>query len=297
MPTDSNGVYSLPPGYLATTGLPIVVTQHNPIFEDIQTAITARLMASGANPMTGPLKHTDGGAASPSMTFNTAGNLGFYKTTNGVGVSVGGAKVAEFTAAGLASGGKVIGELFAFTGGLAVPALCVLPVGQTLSRAAYPDLWAFAQAEIATGNTFYNNGDGSTTFGVGDMRGRVVAHRDQTGLVLFPGGATLGSPIGSATHTLTLAQIPTGITAAQNGLAVNVSTTNIIPSSASWVRLDETSSGTLSVPGTVGPPISFINQPSTGAINVAVTSNNTSGQAHPNVQATMVLNYALFAGA
>ena len=31
----SNGVYSLPSGYLATTGTTIQVSQHNPIFEDV----------------------------------------------------------------------------------------------------------------------------------------------------------------------------------------------------------------------------------------------------------------------
>ncbi len=42
--------------------------------------------------------------------------------------------------------------------------------GSTVLRADYPKLWTVAQASIASGATFYNIGDGSTTFGIGDMR-------------------------------------------------------------------------------------------------------------------------------
>jgi hypothetical protein len=43
----SNGVYSLPPGYLAATGTTIQVSQHNPIFEDVAAALTLRLSRDG----------------------------------------------------------------------------------------------------------------------------------------------------------------------------------------------------------------------------------------------------------
>ena len=55
MPDDSNGVYSLPSGYLAVTGETILASQHNPPLEDIADALTARLSRSGAAPMTGDL--------------------------------------------------------------------------------------------------------------------------------------------------------------------------------------------------------------------------------------------------
>src|SRR6185437_52892 len=102
---------------------------------------------------------------------------GFFKTANGIGVSVGGTKVAEFTAGGVS---RYLGELIPYTG-LTAPALTVLPYGQTLSRTTYADLWAFAQTEIAAGSAFYTNGDGTTTFGIGDMRGRVPAGKDDMG--------------------------------------------------------------------------------------------------------------------
>jgi hypothetical protein len=55
MPTDSNGVYSLPPGYFVTAGQTVEPSQHNPPLEDIAAALTARLPRNGSAPMTGNL--------------------------------------------------------------------------------------------------------------------------------------------------------------------------------------------------------------------------------------------------
>jgi hypothetical protein len=70
----SNGVYSLPPGYLAATGTTIQVSQHNPIFEDVAAALTARLSRDGTAPMTGVLNLAAGSATAPSLIFT--GNVG-----------------------------------------------------------------------------------------------------------------------------------------------------------------------------------------------------------------------------
>ena len=112
--------------------------------------MSARLMRTGAAPMTGPLKIADGSVGSPGLAFNTDTTSGIYKTANGLGVSVGGVKVAEFTSSGLS---RMIGELIPWTR-LSAPSGWVLPYGQTLSRTTYADLWAIAQTEIAGGNTF-----------------------------------------------------------------------------------------------------------------------------------------------
>lgn len=53
MPFDSNGVYSLPPGYLAITGQTILATQHNPPLEDIGSALSQVLLRSGVAPFSG----------------------------------------------------------------------------------------------------------------------------------------------------------------------------------------------------------------------------------------------------
>src|SRR5688500_5289623 len=48
MPTDSNGQYTLPAGYLAVTGQTILASQHNPPLEDIAAALTGRLPRNGS---------------------------------------------------------------------------------------------------------------------------------------------------------------------------------------------------------------------------------------------------------
>lgn len=96
MPSDGNGIYSLPPGYLAVTGNTIVISQHNPIFEDVRDGLTARLMRSGAAPMTGPLKLADGAVGAPALTLASQPTWGLYKTATGFGFSISGTLVAEF---------------------------------------------------------------------------------------------------------------------------------------------------------------------------------------------------------
>lgn len=51
MPVDSNGNYSLPPGYLAVTGQTILASQHNPPLQDIAAALSQVLYRSGVAPM------------------------------------------------------------------------------------------------------------------------------------------------------------------------------------------------------------------------------------------------------
>lgn len=51
----SGGVYTLPPGYFATDGTTIEVSQHNPPFEDVAQALTDSLPRDGSAPMTGNL--------------------------------------------------------------------------------------------------------------------------------------------------------------------------------------------------------------------------------------------------
>ncbi|BEV44761.1 hypothetical protein CRBSH125_09440 [Afipia carboxidovorans] len=123
--------------------------------------------------MTGPLKTITGSSNTPAIYPNSNPSVGIYWTPTGVAFS------------GTVTGVRFIGELIPYTL-LTAPPLTVFPCGQTLLRASYPDLWAKAQTDIAAGNTFYNNGDGFTTFGIGDLRGRTTAGKDDMG------GATAG---------------------------------------------------------------------------------------------------------
>jgi len=69
--------------------------------------------------------------------------------------------------------GRIIGELIPIAGA-SLPPLCVWPNGQNLSRSAYAALFT------AIGTSF-GAGDGSTTFGTPDLRGRAMFGRDNLG--------------------------------------------------------------------------------------------------------------------
>lgn len=296
----SNGVYSLPPGYLAVTGATIQASQHNPPLEDIAAALTARLSRDGTAAMTGPLQATPGAVGLPGVVFSSDTTTGFYKTTSGIGVAVAGTKIAEFTAGGIV-GTRLLGELVPYTGSAVPSALWVFPNGQTLSRTAYPTLWAFAQVEIAAGNTLYNNGNGSTTFGIMDMRGRVSAGFDagnSTGRLNTGGlnAATLGTAGGEQQHILVAPEIPSITSTVTSPLSVSATSGNYVAQNAGSNAL--TSTGGSGIGGAVaisGALVNFVTVNGT-ATGGAITSNNTAGGAHNNIQPTIVTNYLLFAG-
>lgn len=102
-----------------------------------------------------------------------------------------------------------VGALMPFAGASA-PAGWLLCGGQAVSRTTYSALFAVV-------GTTYGAGDGSTTFNVPDLRGRVLAGKDDMGGTaasrLTAGGSgitgtTLGAAGGSQTHTLTVAEMP-----------------------------------------------------------------------------------------
>ncbi len=294
MPRDSNGVYSLPAGYLAETGSTILASQHNPPLEDIAEALSGSLPRSGAAAMSAPLKLADGTEALPGLTFTTATGHGFYKTTAGFGVSINGTRVAEFGTGGLIRGARVIGEVVPFTGSFAPP-LFILPAGQVLFRNSYPDLWAFAQGEIGIGNPLWNNGNGSTTFGIPDLRGYVIAAPDTMngGAAGRLTGYSRGTVGGSESVSLSLGQIPShdhgGLTDTMNANTSVSFTYDRATNVAGAGPVSQGGGGSLvNTPTALGP---------FGINHRHAIAAAGGGAAHPNVQPTMALNYILFAGA
>lgn len=167
----------------------------------------------------------------------------------------------------------------------------VFPFGQGISRSTYSALFALI-------GTTYGTGDGSTTFNIPDVRGRVIAGVDNMGgsaagrLTSASGMGTglLGQAGGAETETLTTAQIP----------AHTHANTLSDPGHAH--------SGTVSSQGTVqtgagGQP--GLGGNNTGAVSgtitvnantTGVTINNASqggGGAHPNVMPAICCNLIL----
>lgn len=186
-----------------------------------------------------------------------------------------------------------IGEIVPDTTAIGAPAGSVMPFAGTVEPAG----WVFAAGQAISRTTFaalfaaigttYGAGDGSTTFNVPDLRGRVTAGRDNMGgtaanrLTNQSGGVagTLAATGGSETHTLTTPQIP-----AHNHTATDSGHQHGVISSGSAVQLQGPGGGW---GGNVAGGLSGV-----GAANITV-GNTGGGGAHNNVQPTIVLNYII----
>lgn len=172
--------------------------------------------------------------------------------------------------------------------GPSAPAGWLLCYGQAVSRTTYAALFAAI-------STTYGAGDTSTTFNLPDLRGRVVAGQDDMGgtsanrLTNQSGGLdgdTLGDTGGSETHTLTEAQLAAhdhNITDPTHGHPGSTTTGDAIGSDG---------------PDKIIGGGSVYNQPQ-GTVTIAaaatgITVNNAGGgEAHNNVQPTIILNYLI----
>jgi microcystin-dependent protein len=163
------------------------------------------------------------------------------------------------------------------------------PIGQAISRTTYATLFSLL-------STTYGVGDGSTTFNLPDKTGRVSAMKEASATRLTTAGggidgATLGA-VGTAaqSQTLTLAQLPTGITV--NGtVTVTANGGDRIPTNNTGSTNVLVNTGTtVNVPANALQSYSSVT--SLSGSNT-LTSNNTSGNAHPIVQPTIICNYIM----
>ncbi len=148
-------------------------------------------------------------------------------------------------------------------GGTSAPTDFLLCYGQSVSTSTYADLFA---------TIGYTYGGSGSSFSLPDLRGRVIAGQDDmggtsanrlTGQTGGLNGDTLGGTGGAETHTLTVAQTPShshNITAHSRGSG---------------------NSGLVHEPSSFASPIAF------------PTDSSGSGQAHNNVQPTLILNYII----
>lgn len=141
--------------------------------------------------------------------------------------------------------------MVSMTARASAPAGWLLCLGQAVSRTTYADLFAAI-------STIYGVGDGSTTFNVPNLQGRVPVGFDSSQTEFD----TLGETGGAKTHTLTTAQMPSH--------THTISNCGIPGASASGTGGNRlTDSGT------------------------ATTNSTGSSEAHNNLQPYIALNYII----
>lgn len=99
-----------------------------------------------------------------------------------------------------------IGGMIDYTGAASPNPAFVIPAGQAISRTTYAAYFALV-------GTTYGPGDGSTTFNVPNLKGRVVAMLDDTGTIvtsatMSPDGNHLGANGGSQASALLTSNLP-----------------------------------------------------------------------------------------
>lgn len=271
MPLDPNGVYSLPAGTLATSGQTILVNQHNPAMSDIASALSTAFYRDGRAPMTA------------NLNFNTFKGTNLANGTN-PSDAVNFSQLAVLQPLG-------IPQVYL---GLTAPTGYVLCYGQLLSRTTYAALFAVL-------NTTYGVGDGSTTFGIPDMRGRASVGKDDmggtaAGRISIAGGVMDGTILGNTgglqTNTLTVGQLPshthTGVTDLQG--QHNHNTTMRTRGDAGPAEAGTWAQGSTT----------FVGNQSTDPAGIHghnVINNNTgNGEAHNNLQPMIITNWILRTG-
>lgn len=199
----------------------------------------------------------------PFASTVTSGNIPLFSGTTG-----------RFTDSGFSTSTLTpVGAVMDYAGATA-PSGWLLSYGQAVSRTTYSALFT------AIGTT-YGVGDGSTTFNLPDLRGRVVAGQDDMGgssanrLTDQSGGLngdTLADTGGAETHTLTTTEMP-------------AHTHNFRQGGGTTFLVFQGGSGTIN-----------LSSGSHDHEDRTATQSAGSDGAHNNVQPTIILNKIIYTG-
>jgi microcystin-dependent protein len=206
----------------ATANAVITSSDYNENFADVADEITNSLALDGQSTMTGQLRAANGTAAAPAVTFGSDSDTGPYRSAaDEYSIATGGSQRTATSSAGFdvksgnyLKGGAIVGPtpiggVIDFAG-TAAPAGWLMCGGQAVSRTTYALLFAVL-------GTQYGSGDGSTTFNVPDLRGRVSAGKGDmagsdaarlTATHFGSSGTGLGNSGGSEGQAMTIANLP-----------------------------------------------------------------------------------------
>lgn len=264
----------------------------NDDLSDIAAALTGSLPRNGEAGMLGQFRATDGSVIAPGISFINDTNTGIYRPADDqLAIAVGGVQVALFTSGGL-QGQLPIGTVLDFAGST-VPSLFVLCYGQNVSRTTYAALFAII-------GTTYGAGDGVTTFGLPDLRGRSIFGKDNMGgsassrltSTYFGADPTvLGNGGGVQSRQLITANLPaytpSGTIAVTDG-PINVSQNAITGSST-------TGGGAFPCGGNSSATISATQSGTTASFNGSPQGGTAT--AFGTVDPALILNKIIYAGA
>jgi microcystin-dependent protein len=190
-------------------------------------------------------------------------------------------------------GQMLVGEVKAYAGSTA-PGGWLLCYGQAVSRTTYAALFAVV-------STTYGTGDGSTTFNVPDMRGRVVAGKDDMGgsnasrLNTFITSNALGQT-GGDQNLAAHAHTQQG-TFTSGGVSANHTHSWTLYGGSDDLNFNSGSPGSSDTPSAIGTGTSGVNSVShTHNTTISGSTASAGAGAGGNVQPTIILNYLIFAG-
>lgn len=239
MSRNGSGTASVPNSF--STGTTISSSAVNANFSSVASDLTNSLALDGQSTMTGQIKAATGSAATPSISFGSDTNTGFYRSdADTIGIACGGSSVATISSSGIVdSNSNVVVGLPTGLGPLpwsaaTAPTGWVRCNGRTIGNASSG---ATERANADTVNLFthlWNNhadsvlavsgGRGASaaadyaankTIALFDTRGSAIAGTEDMGSTvagrinsIHTTSTTIGTRGGAQTHTLSTSEIP-----------------------------------------------------------------------------------------
>ena len=274
---------------LTDTGGYYTGTDVDTALQEVGASLATKLALDGSSTMTGAIKAANGSAASPSITFGSDTNTGFYrKAADTIGVATNGVEVLEISPTGT----NIVptGVMMPYVAGTS-PTGWVRANGQTIGDASSGATERANADTLALYTLIYNNyGDGICPVAGGrgasaaadfanhkaitlpDLRGRAFFGLDDMGNaggaasrlgVVMTSPTTNGASGGTETHTLVANEVP----AHTHTFSGNTNTTG--------AHTHSPPSGSFAIAGTTGGTTS-----GGGILNITSTSQTASAGDH-----------------